>query len=1198
MKIIKDKIINFIVDKRYYILVLFTILSLFSLFLSTKVNINYDISKYLPTNSETKIGKNIMDKNFSGTNTSTLNLMFEGLENDKKNIIQEELSRIDGVSKVLYDETDNYNKDDYTLYIITLADKEDSELASNLYNEIIDNYSNYEIYTSGSISEWNKPVLHLWIIVFAIVSAIIILIIMCESYIEPFLFLYAIGLAVFVNMGTNIIFSSVSNITNSIAAILQLALSMDYSIMLMNRYSQEREKEKDKQVAMKKALFYATSQITSSSVTTIVGLLALVFMSFTIGADLGFVLAKGVLLSLISIFLVLPALILLFDKSILKTKKKSLNFKMNFIGNFVYSFRYPALIIFIILFGVSFVLKDGVNILYTGSENDKIASVFSENNQIAIIYNSSLEKEVTDVFDNLDDDKISEILSYSTTIGEKLKYNEVNEKINSLGLDVTVDEYILKLVYYNYYNKDNQNKMTINEFVEFVNKDILNNKDLSKNIDQSTKTNLSKLTNFTDQKKINKKRTAKDIANILEVDEDLVKDIFILYNSLSVDNKMQMGEFLNFINQNIIPNKKYSNMIKNEDRENIQKIVPFTDKKIINKEVNDEFLSNMFFMSKSDVKGVMSLYYTKYESDMELSLIEFLEGIKFISSNSDYLDDVDLEKILVLEEFIYNKNDFNNTKLNKQQLEIVFSNINNNLVNLVYSYFNFNDDYKFSPSEFIEFVILNFESVLDNNSLNNLKLIKLIMESTNNKTSYKASELAKLFNLKDENIFILYTLIGLNNNYEFKLSPNQFVNIILSDENLLNKLDISKINLLKLVKEIMNYTNLGKKFSAKEISNILGIEENKVKLIYSFADSKSILMSLDEFTDFIINDVVKRPEYKKYFNSDTKKQLESIRKVINSSLKKEKLTAGKTYMMLSTLNKSLNDNLVDMVYLYNGSIKEFKDDYELSLEELITYLNNDILLDSSFNEFLDKDKKDIIINANEKINDAKKILTNNGYSRIILNTKYYFEGEETFNFIANLKNSLKFDDIYIIGDSPMAYEISKSFNEELNLITILTMIAIFIVVAITFKSFIIPLILVFIIQCAVYITMSILSLTGTNCYFISLLIVQSILMGATIDYAIVYTTYYIEMRKSFDIKKSLIEAYNKSIHTILCSSSILVIVTLIVGNFASQIAAKICMTLSKGSLCAALLIIFILPPILAIFDKIIIKKDSKKATIH
>lgn len=233
--------------------------------------------------------------------------------------------------------------------------------------------------------------------------------------------------------------------------------------------------------------------------------------------------------------------------------------------------------------------------------------------------------------------------------------------------------------------------------------------------------------------------------------------------------------------------------------------------------------------------------------------------------------------------------------------------------------------------------------------------------------------------------------------------------------------------------------------------------------------------------------------------------------------------------------------------------------------------------------------KSKIKNANNKMSDAKELLTNNGYSRVILNTKFAFEGEETFEFIDDLKKSLD-DEIYVIGDSPMAYEMSKSFNDELNFITILTMIAIFIVVAITFKSIIIPLILVLIIECAVYITMSILSISGTNVYFISLLIVQSILMGATIDYAIVYTTYYLEMRnKKKSIKDSIIEAYNRSIHTILCSSSILVIVTLIVGNFASQIAAKICMTLSKGSLCAALLILFILPPILAILDKWIIK---------
>ena len=172
----------------------------------------------------------------------------------------------------------------------------------------------------------------------------------------------------------------------------------------------------------------------------------------------------------------------------------------------------------------------------------------------------------------------------------------------------------------------------------------------------------------------------------------------------------------------------------------------------------------------------------------------------------------------------------------------------------------------------------------------------------------------------------------------------------------------------------------------------------------------------------------------------------------------------------------------------------------------------------------------------------------------------------------------------------MAYEMSKTFNNELNLITVITMIAIFIVVAITFKSGIIPIILVLTIQCAVYLTMGILSFTGENVYFISILIVQSILMGATIDYAILYTSYYRENRKKMQIKEAIIESYNKSIHTILTSSSILIIVTLIIANFASAIAAKICKTISQGTLCSTILILALLPAMLAMCDKFIVKK--------
>ena len=328
------KITDFIINKRYLILCLFIILTIISGILSTKVKVNHDISKYLPDTSETRIGMNIMEEEFA--ETSTLNLMFENLAEEEKLDIKEELESIQGVDKVDYDNTEKYNNDNYTLYVITVNNKSDSAIATDVYNQITEKYEGYTIYTSGNIFETNKSVLPFWIIVLAVASALVILLIMCESYVEPFLFLISILMAVVLNKGTNIMFQNVSHITNSIVAILQMALSMDYSIRLMNRYNQEKQTEKNKVEAMKNALYKAFQAISSSSVTTIVGLLALVFMSFKIGKDLGFVLAKGVLFSLICIFFVLPSLILIFDKWIVKTKKKTPNFKLNKLGSYSY----------------------------------------------------------------------------------------------------------------------------------------------------------------------------------------------------------------------------------------------------------------------------------------------------------------------------------------------------------------------------------------------------------------------------------------------------------------------------------------------------------------------------------------------------------------------------------------------------------------------------------------------------------------------------------------------------------------------------------------------------------------------------------------------------------------------------------------------------------------------------------------------
>ena len=232
----------------------------------------------------------------------------------------------------------------------------------------------------------------------------------------------------------------------------------------------------------------------------------------------------------------------------------------------------------------------------------------------------------------------------------------------------------------------------------------------------------------------------------------------------------------------------------------------------------------------------------------------------------------------------------------------------------------------------------------------------------------------------------------------------------------------------------------------------------------------------------------------------------------------------------------------------------------------------------------------VIENSYTLINSSKDLLVAKNYSRIVLTTNLENEDPDILDFVEDTNKDIKDHDAYLAGDAPMAYEMSKSFDGELNLITILTMVFIFIVVAISFKSILIPFILVLLIECAVFITMDILTFEGSKVYFIAILIVQSILMGATIDYAILFTSYYLEHRKSMDIKEALINSYNKAIHTILTSASILIIVTLIVGNFASAIAAKICITISKGTLCSAILILLILPSLLAAFDKLIVKK--------
>ena len=629
------KITDFIVKGRYVFLLLFIVAAVFSIYLSTKVNINDDIMKYLPETSETKIGKDIMDEEFAEQDSSTLNVMFQGLSDKEKEDTLKKLQSIEGVSSVDYENTEEYNKDQYTLYVLNVDDYDHSETATHVYNYVNDNFKIAGI--SGSIYEENKPVLQLWIVILAIACGMIILIILSESYLEPWLYLISIGIAVFINKGTNIMFDSVSSITNSIVAILQLALSMDYSIMLSNRYKQEKLTHSNKIEAMKEALYHSFKAILSSSVTTIVGLIALVFMSFTIGKDLGFVLAKGVLLSLISIFFCLPALLLIFDNLIAKTKKKAPKFNLTKLGNVIYKSRYVQLILIVVFFVGAYLIKGNIGILYTDSEQDKVGKVFEETNQIAIVYNNKYENLIANYCKKLEkDENIDQTLCYSNTINEKLAYDELNKKFKDLGQDTEIEEYLIKLIYYHYYNKDENNKMTLNEFVSFIKSDIYTNDDFSDKIDQDTRENLELLENFTTSSLINKKRSTKEIADILGMNEKDAENILIYYNSKNLETKMTIKEFVDFMLNDVANDKEYSSSLDSKTISKLKQLQKFTDVNNINKKMNASELSSIFGIEENLVDELFLLYDITKESTTTMTLQEFASFATTLSNNPKF----------------------------------------------------------------------------------------------------------------------------------------------------------------------------------------------------------------------------------------------------------------------------------------------------------------------------------------------------------------------------------------------------------------------------------------------------------------------------------------------------------------------------------------------------------------------------------
>ena len=294
------------------------------------VTINKDQTKYLAKDSNMSQGLEIINNEFPVVELKdSFQIMFEGLTPSEKTKIHEELKNFDGVTDVDYDiNSIEHNSKTFSMYIVHTEYVSDSDKVGAIINEMKDTYGSehtvHAYYSGAYLDVLDK------LIPMAVIIGLIILLLMCKSFFEPVILLVSIGIAIMINMGTNIIFESVSDMTFSIAAVFQLVLSIDYSIMLMHRFEQEYELlgKTDREKALSNAIVNAFGSISSSSITTIVGLLVLLLMTFTIGKDIGLVISKGVFFSLVCVFTVMPSLIMWFYDLLCKLNKENLKKQM------------------------------------------------------------------------------------------------------------------------------------------------------------------------------------------------------------------------------------------------------------------------------------------------------------------------------------------------------------------------------------------------------------------------------------------------------------------------------------------------------------------------------------------------------------------------------------------------------------------------------------------------------------------------------------------------------------------------------------------------------------------------------------------------------------------------------------------------------------------------------------------------------
>ena len=1112
-------------SKKYVVLAIFALVIVVSVVLFGMVKINYNISDYLDDSTETKISLNIIEDQF--VTTGNIQVMVEGVTAEQAHSISALIKTIPNVLFVNFDDNDpNYYKDGSALFAVIVEGDEYSQSASDVLDQIkikldsaFEGKTNYGGAVVEKINMRNTLKSEIYIILgVALIFALVIMLIMAKSWVEPFVILFSSLMAVLINLGTNVILGEISYITNAVAAILQLALSVDYSIVLLHNFRGLKSEFEDKHDAMSKAVKVTVKPVLASALTTMVGLMALLFMTMKIGFDIGVVLTKGIIISTITALTLLPALLLVCDKFMTKFSKKDLVISGKQFCNMAFKAGKSVLVVALALIIAGGCLQAQNTYEFTDSANPnpKIIKTFGSNSTIVVVYpkqNNDWTKE-NELFAKLLEYKtfdgktpVKNYTGYSNTVREEYTIAMAVEKLNIPETEVKQ----LFELYHVYYNDANNRKISPLTFLEY-------SVDLLQTDEEAAA--------------LAGPNTLRTLQTLLVINEIMTGNHTAEEMYTLVSTGVMEGTGLSEFQINQMYGLYLYDKIDNYNKEN-------------NNFVDFETMLN-FIVSISDTEDGRSLMTEQDVAD----LAELASGlVKFRS---------EMEATVSLEEF---KN-FGRDKFGAIGLDVGI--IDAICTTIFTSYNIFQGNFTNPPVSIVEILryVRGAASLL-----------------TDNPEIYEAIN----------NYLVVYD--GLTVNRPYYTGEKE------------GDVDGFRDFLFKVVKAL--------KPERLETLNPPADESFQQAYIWYFRDVKNAVPNDEIYgSDFIafVNDAIENnPVISKSLSEASAKKLSDVVMVAefvtdNNVYKCAEMTAKLVYLQENAQSmagdSTLSEDAISGIYVkyVNSHLEEAT--APIVAEDLLAFvvenMDTHVVLASKMTPELKEKVKE---RQNALVSAGALFLGETTHDRLLLSVDLPSESAESSRFVKYLMqavNEVYGDEAHVAGHMVSTYELQETFDSDNKMISIFTIVSIFLIVMAVFKSVSLPIILVAIIQGAIWIAMSVSFMLGDPIFFMSYIIATCILMGSTIDYGILMSTNYLECRKTMDKKEALYGAVKSAMPTIFTSGLILIICGFIVGMIASlKSISTVGTLLGRGALVSVAMVTVVLPSIMYLFDGIILKLTYK-----